>query len=115
MKRRPADATFSRLGPTVLSSALAAALVLADAAVVAAAGGKGVTLRYGLKPSSTDDQVPSIVLDLKLDPATLPETLAPLVQSLAGEMRQEMTLKGRIDVKPQAKDGTTPFTFSIVE
>jgi len=108
-----APRTFRRI-PVVIPAALAAVLVLAGS-MAAPAAAKGVRLRYGLKPSSVYDQQGSIALDLRIDASTLPEAMAAIAKSTIGDVRQEVRIKGRIEVQPRAADGSLPFTFKVVD
>jgi hypothetical protein len=105
---------MSRRLSLVIPAALAAALVLAGS-VASPAAAKGVRLRYGLKPSSAYDQQGSIALDLRIDPSTLPEAMAAIARSTLGDVRQEIRIKGRLEVQPRAADGSIPFTFKVVD
>jgi hypothetical protein len=94
--------------------------VLATVALFAAvngvpATGKSVRLRYGLKPSSSYDQQGSIALKLAIDPSTLPQGLAALVMGSLSDARQEIQIKGRLEVQSQAADGTIPFTYRVTD
>jgi hypothetical protein len=54
-------------------------------------------------------------LEMTVDPTSLPAGLAPLVQSMASGMKQEIEFKGLIEVHEKAADGATPFAFKVVE
>lgn len=99
----------------VIPAALSAALVLAGAIAPAAAAAKGVRLRYGPKPASAYDQQGSIALDLRIDPSTLPEAMAAIAKLTLGDVRQEIRIKGLLEVQPRAADGSIPFTFKVVD
>jgi len=100
--------------PVVIPALLAAALLLAGS-IASSAADKGVRLRYGLKPSSAYDQQGTIALDLTIDPSTLPESLAAIAKTAMGDVRQEIRIKGRLELQARAADGSTPFTFKVVE
>ncbi len=81
----------------------------------AAAAASGVLLRYGLKPGTGYQQAASMTLDMVVDPSSLPAGLAPLVQSMAGGMQQQIEYTGLLELKEKATDGVTPFGFKVVE
>lgn len=74
-----------------------------------------VTLRYAMKPGSAYDQAISVALDMKVDPTSLPAGMAGMLQSMVGDIKQEVGLKGRIDVGKKANDGTLPIQYKVVE
>jgi len=113
-QRNHAASRVSRSIFAVIPAALTATLVLAGA-VASQAAEKGVRLRYGLKPSTVYDQQGSIALDLRIDPSTLPESMAAIATTTMGDVRQEIRIKGRLDVQVRGADGSTPFTFKVVE
>ena len=92
-----------------------AALLALPAAGGILAAPAGVTLRYGLKPGTDYQQAASMTLDMTVDPSSLPPGLAPLVQSMASGMKQEIEFKGLLGVKEKTADGATPFAFKVVE
>jgi hypothetical protein len=100
--------SLAALGALAVSLAMAAPIAAADAP-------REVRLRYGLRPSSAYDQQGSIALDLAIDAQSLPEAMRALAQSALGEARQEIRIKGRLEVQPRATDGTIPFTFRVVD
>src|SRR5262245_13876011 len=98
----------------MLVSAIAAFLTIAMHAAFAAAPG-GVTLRYAMKPGTAYDQSASMALELRIDPAGLPPAMGGLLQSMIGDMKQEIRMKGRIDVGQKAGDGSLPIQYKVVE
>jgi hypothetical protein len=107
---RPARAFTFRI-----AIALSTALVACQARPPAAATGGAIKLRYGLKPTSAYDQHGTIALDLAIDSSTLPAGMAALAQAAMGNVRQEISVKGRLEVQAKAVDGSTPFTYKVVE
>lgn len=112
------DAAFHRRSAPI--HRLATAALIGLAMLTAAGGGpavaaSGVTLRYGLKPGNDYDQSGTMHLQIEVDPSSLPPGLAPLVQSMAGGMKQEIEFKGILDLQEKAADGATPFEFRVVE
>jgi hypothetical protein len=95
---------------------LAAALLeTAGMAAPSVAAPGSVTLRYAMKPGTAYDQVASMALELRVDPSSLPPAMSGLLQSMVGDMKQEVSLKGRIDVGQKAGDGTLPIQYKVVE
>jgi hypothetical protein len=56
-----------------------------------------------------------MTLAMAVDPSSLPAGLAPLVQSMASGMKQEIAFKGLLEVQAKSADGATPFAFTIIE
>jgi hypothetical protein len=81
---------------------------------LAAAPGS-VTLRYALKPGTAYDQAASMALEMRVDPASLPPAIGGPLQSMVGDVKQEVTLKGRLDVGQKAGDGSLPIQYKVVE
>src|SRR5882762_7081911 len=94
------------------AAALLGALGIA-APSLAAAG--SVTLRYAMKPGTAYDQAASMALELRVDPSSFPPAMSGLLQSMVGDMKQEVSLKGRIDVGMKAGDGSLPIQYKVVE
>ena len=97
--------------PFLLVSGLLTAVVAPS--LIAAPG--SVILRYALKPGTAYDQAASMALELRVDPASLPPAIGGLLQSMVGDAKQEVSLKGRIDVGQKAGDGSLPIQFKVVE
>jgi hypothetical protein len=94
---------------------LAAALLNAAFAPPLVAAPGSVTLRYTMKPGTAYDQAASMALELRVDPSSLPPAMGGLLQSMIGDMKQEISLKGRIDVGQKAADGSLPIQYKVVE
>jgi len=100
-------------GPLLVAAL--ATLVAAWPIPDAGAAGSGVLLRYGLKPGTGYQQAASMTLDMVVDPSSLPPGLAPLVQSMASGMQQQIEYTGLLELKDRGADGVTPFGFKVVE
>ncbi|HYV84621.1 MAG TPA: hypothetical protein VFB49_01810 [Patescibacteria group bacterium] len=100
-----------RAASVLLSTAL---LALSVPAAHAAAPGS-VTLRYAMKPGAGYDQAASMALEMAVDPTGLPPAMSGLLQSMVGDMKQEINLKGRIDVGQKAGDGSLPIQYKVIE
>jgi len=50
-----------------------------------------------------------------VDPSSLPPGLAPLVQSMASGMQQQIEYTGLLELRDKTADGVTPFGFKVVE
>jgi hypothetical protein len=68
-----------------------------------------------MKPGTAYDQAASMALELRVDPSSLPPAIAGLLQSMVGDVKQEVSLKGRIDVGQKAGDGSLPIQYKVVE
>ena len=90
----------------------AVALVLTVAAEAGAAD--SLRMRYGLKPGAAYDQTFTLNLGMAFDPST-PAALLSLLQSFAGEVRQQVEMKARLETTSGAGDGSLPFTYKVVE
>ena len=81
-----------------------------------ARGADGVRLRYTLKSGAAYDQTVSGTLNIVPQPEGVPPLLMQMLRSMTGEMKQEISLKGRIDVgSPAAGDKSTPLTYKVVD
>jgi hypothetical protein len=92
-----------------------AVLGVALAALSTAPAADGVRLRYGFKPSSTYEQILGLNLAMSFDPASVPAPLLSLLQSMTGEMKQDVTSKARLATKTRNADGSLPFEYKILE
>jgi hypothetical protein len=93
---------------------LAAVLLAGTATSTPAAAPQSVTLRYGMKPGTAYAQAASVTLDLKVDPASLPPGLLAMFQSAVGDMKQDMTLNGQLDIGQKGADGNLPLQYKVV-
>jgi hypothetical protein len=71
-------------------------------------------MRYGLKPGSAYDQTFTLNLGMAFDSST-PAALLSLLQSFAGEVKQQLEMKARLETSSGAGDGSLPFTYKVVE
>jgi hypothetical protein len=93
----------------------AALALLAGLSVATGAGAAdSLKMRYGLKPASAYDQTFTLNLGMAFDPKT-PPALLSLLQSFAGEVKQQLEMKARLETASGAGDGTLPFTYRVVE
>jgi hypothetical protein len=102
----------SRARTILLASALLGSTGLATPSLAAPGS---VVLRYALKPGTAYDQSATMALELRVDPSSLPPAMSGLLQSMVGDMKQEVSLKGRIDVGKKAGDGSLPIQYKVVE
>ncbi|HET8947510.1 MAG TPA: hypothetical protein VFQ07_11050 [Candidatus Polarisedimenticolia bacterium] len=95
--------------------ALAVALLGACALLSEASAADAVRLRYGFKPQAAYEQALGLNLTMTIDPASVPAPLLTLLQSMTGEIKQEVTSKARLQTKTRNADGSLPFEYKIVE
>jgi hypothetical protein len=100
--------------PTALTRTLAT-LAAAAALLSEARPADGVRLRYGFKPSAAYEQTLGLDLAMTFDPASVPGPLLTLLQSMTGEVKQEVTSKARLQTKTRNADGSLPFEYKILE
>jgi hypothetical protein len=93
----------------------ATALLIATVPAAHAAAPGSVTLRYALQPGMAYDQAASMALELRVDPSSLPPAMSGMLQSMVGDVKQEISLKGRIDVGQKANDGSLPIKYKVLE
>jgi hypothetical protein len=93
--------------------ATAAAFVLFSVAPGAGAA-DSLRMRYGLKPGTAYDQTFTLNFGMAFDPST-PAALLSLLQSFAGEVKQQVEMKARLETTSGAGDGSLPFTYKVVE
>ena len=103
---------MTRIAAVTRAAAVALALL---AAVSAAPAADGVRLRYGFKPASAYAQDLGLNLAMSFDPASAPAPLLTLLQSITGDMKQEVTSKARLQTKTRSADGSLPFEYKILE
>jgi len=99
----------ARRFPAIL--AVAAGLALLSQASAA----DSVRLRYGFKPQAAYAQSLGLNLTMTYDPASVPAPLLTLLQSMTGEIKQEVSSKARLQTKTRNADGTLPFEYKIIE
>jgi hypothetical protein len=105
--------TPDRGGRTVRRAAAVAAVSAALLAEASAAD--TVRLRYGLKPESAYEQVIGLDLVMNFDPASVPAPLLALLQSMTGEVKQQVSSKARLQTKTRNADGSLPLQYKILE
>jgi hypothetical protein len=91
------------------------ALLAACALLSEASAADSVRLRYGFKPQASYEQALGLNLTMTFDPASVPAPLLALLQSMTGEIKQEVTSKARLQTKTRNADGTLPFEYKILE
>src|SRR5262245_36113998 len=90
--------------------------VLAAAALsTRASAADTVRLRYGFKPGAAYEQALGLNLTMTIDPESVPAPLLTLLQSITGEIKQEVSSKARLQTKSRNADGSLPFEYRIVE
>ena len=95
---------------------MAAAVTAISAALLAeASAADTVRLRYGFKPQAAYQQTVGINLVVNVDKSSIPAPLLLLLQSMAGEMKQDVTSKAALQTKTRSADGTLPLQYRIVE
>jgi len=92
-----------------------AAGAISVALLAEASAADTVRLRYGLKPQAAYEQTIGINLVMTIDPASLPAPLLALLQSMAGDVKQEVTSKARLQTKTRNADGSLPLQYKILE
>jgi hypothetical protein len=80
-----------------------------------ASAADSVRLRYGFKPQTAYEQALGLNLTMTFDPASVPAPLLTLLQSMTGEIKQDVTSKARLQTKPRNADGSLPFEYKILE
>src|SRR5262245_59706443 len=109
--QRPLSSSRSpRLAATIMMALGASFALLSEASAA-----DSVRLRYGFKPQAGYDQALGLNLTMTIDPASVPAPLLALLQSMTGEIKQEVTSKARLQTKTRNADGTLPFEYKILE
>ena len=93
----------------------AIAVLAACALLSEASAADSVRLRYGFKPQAGYEQALGLNLTMTFDPASVPAPLLALLQSMTGEIKQEVTSKARLQTKTRNADGSLPFEYKILE
>lgn len=98
------------------SARVAAALAAIAAALLAeASAADTVRLRYGFKPQAAYQQTIGINLVVNVDKSSVPAPLLLLLQSMAGEVKQDVASKASVQMKTRSADGSLPLQYRIVE
>lgn len=99
----------------IMRNLSAALVVLAGLSVApGAVAADSLKMRYGLKPATAYDQAFTLNLGMAFDKDT-PPALLSLLQSFAGEVKNQLEMKARLETTNGAGDGSLPFTYKVVE
>lgn len=94
---------------------MAAVAAISAALLAEASAADTVRLRYGFKPQAAYQQTVGINLVVNVDKTSVPAPLLLLLQSMAGEMKQDVTSKASLQTKTRIADGSLPLQYRIVE
>ena len=94
---------------TAIVAAVSAAL-LAEASAA-----ETLRLRYAFKPQASYQQTTGLNVVIAFDPESTPAPLLALLQTMSGDVRQEVTSKAALQTKTRNADGSLPLQYTILE
>lgn len=107
----PARRTLTR-GATSLA-ALALLALLAAAGGPAIGGDERIRFRYRLQPETTYEQTMTMSMVMEVGAEGIPEEMAPALQAMFSDMKQEIRLITLMNVGRGAEDGSMPVEMQI--